>query len=151
MEVYHVGKTKFANQLTGDGAKLHGGRWNLIGSPCIYTSESKALCVLEYVANVNADDIPSSLSITVYSLPDKSWKEFDTTLLPENWFQIPAPEETKRWGTDFLKENKFLALKIPSVIISSEFNFVLNPLHVDFKKVKIKEIHPFAFDKRIKN
>ena len=150
MEVYHLGKTKFANQLTGEGAKLHGGRWNFMGTPCIYTSESKALCVLEYVANVTADEMPSSLSITVYSLPDKSWKEFDRTNLPKNWFQIPAPEETKRWGTAHLIENKFLALKIPSVIISSEFNFLLNPLHADFRKVKIKEVHSFTFDTRIK-
>lgn len=151
MEVYHLGKTKFANQLTGEGAKLHGGRWNLIGSPCMYASESKALCVLEYLANVKADDMPSSLSITVYSLPDKSWKAFDITDLPKNWFQIPAPEETKRWGTQHLKANKFLALKIPSAILSSEFNFLLNPLHADFKKVKIKEVHSFTFDTRIKN
>lgn len=150
MEVYHLGKTKFAHQLTGEGAKLHGGRWNLIGSPCIYTSETRALCVLEYAANVQLEEMPESLSITVYTLPDKSWKEFTLKELPENWLHIPAPKETKEWGSSYLQQANYLALKIPSVIIPSEFNFILNPLHTDFKKIKIKEIDPFSFDRRIK-
>lgn len=150
MEVYHLGKTKFAHQLTGEGAKLHGGRWNLIGTPCIYTSETRALSVLEYAANVQLEEMPESLSITVYTLPDKSWKEFTQKELPENWLHIPVPTETKEWGSRYLQQAKYLALKVPSVIIPSEFNFILNPLHPDFKKIKIKEIHPFSFDRRIK-
>lgn len=150
MDVYHLGTTRFAEQLTGEGAKLHGGRWNLIGSPCIYTSESKALCVLEYAANVQLEELPASLSITVYSLFDKSWKEFSEKELPENWKQIPVPQKTKEWGSLHLQEAKYLALRLPSVIIPSEFNFILNPMHPDFKKIKIKEIHSFSFDKRIK-
>jgi len=150
MEVYHLGKTKFAEQLTGEGAKLHGGRWNLSGYPCLYTSGSRALSVLEYAANVHLEEMPFSLSITVYSIPDKSWKEFSMNDLPQNWLQIPAPEETKEWGSHFLQQAKFLALKVPSVIIPSEFNFILNPLHPDFKKVNIKEVHSFTFDARIK-
>jgi RES domain-containing protein len=150
MEVYHLGKTKFATSLAGEGAKLHGGRWNLLGSPCLYTSESKALCALEYAANVSLEEMPADLSFTVYTLPDKSWKEFHADDLPEGWQQVPAAEITKEWGSKLLYEAKFLALKIPSVIIPSEYNFVLNPLHSDFKKVKIKEVHSFSFDKRIK-
>ena len=76
MEVYHIGTKKFANQLTGEGAKLHGGRWNSIGTACIYTAESMSLCVLEYAANVSLHLMPASLSITVYTLPERSWQEF---------------------------------------------------------------------------
>jgi RES domain-containing protein len=150
MEVYHLGKTKFAEQLTGEGAKLHGGRWNVIGLPCIYTSETRALSVLEYAANVGIEEIPASLSITVLTLPEKCWKEFREEELPQNWRRVPSPQETKEWGNVHLQQNRYLALKIPSVIIPSEFNFILNPLHADFKKVKIKEITPFGFDRRIK-
>lgn len=150
MVVYHLGKTKFARQLTGEGAKLNGGRWNLMGTPCLYTSETKALSVLEYAANVQLEEMPDHLSITVYSLPVKSWKEFNVTDLPGNWQEIPVPEETKRWGSLHLQQAKYLALKIPSIIIPSEFNYILNPLHADFKKIKIKEVHSFSFDSRIK-
>lgn len=150
MEVYHLGKTKFAKQLNGEGARLHGGRWNMTGIPCIYASETKALSILEYAVNVHLEELPFSLSVAVYTIPEKSWKEFSVGELPQSWSQIPAPQETKEWGSYYLKQAKFLALKLPSVIIPSEFNFVLNPLHPDFKKVSIKEVHAFTFDTRIK-
>ncbi|HUC83502.1 MAG TPA: RES family NAD+ phosphorylase [Flavisolibacter sp.] len=151
MEVYHVGSKKFARQLTGEGAKLHGGRWNSIGTACIYTAESIALCVLEYAANVSLQQFPPSLAITVYTLPEKSWKEFSPAELPKNWQELPAPIETQEWGSKHLQEATHLALRVPSVIIPSEYNYILNPLHPDFKKVKLKEVCPFTFDPRIKS
>ncbi len=151
MLVYHLGNTKFANSLTGEGAKLHGGRWNKIGVPCLYTSESKSLCVLEYAANVRLQDIPSSLSITVYELPEKSWREFDGGELPKNWQEMPIPEENKIFGTELLLNLNVLAIKFPSVIIPSEYNFILNPLAKKFDVIKIVEVHSFSLDKRIKN
>ena len=151
MDVYHLGTTKFARQLNGEGAKLHGGRWNLIGTPCIYCSESRALSVLQYAANLRLDEMPSDLSITIYSIPDKSWKQFGESDLPKNWKLKPVPQNVKEWGNMQLTESKWLALKIPSVIIPTEFNFILNPLHPDFKKVKIKGVQSFQFDSRVKS
>jgi len=148
MEVYHLGTTMYANQLTGEGAKLFGGRWNVKGCPCIYTAGSKALCVLEYAANVVLKQIPDDLSFTIYSLPDESWDAFLPKDLPVNWQETPPPVSTQEWGTKHLK-NK-LAICVPSVIIPEEFNFVLNPLHADFKKVRIVKVEPFSFDQRIK-
>jgi RES domain-containing protein len=150
MEVYHIGSKKFASQLTGEGAKLHGGRWNTIGIPCLYTADSIALCVLEYAANVSLHQMPLSLAITVYTIPEKCWKDFSINELPENWQEVPSPAETQEWGSRHFQDIKYLALKLPSVIIPSEHNYLLNPLHPDFKKVKIKEILPFTFDSRIK-
>ncbi len=123
MLVYHLGHTKFAYSLTGEGAKLHGGRWNKIGVPCIYTSESKSLSVLEYAANVRLEEMPVSLSITVYELPEKSWKEISVDQLPKNWQEVPIPEENKLMATELLQSLNILALKIPSIIIPSEYNF----------------------------
>jgi RES domain-containing protein len=148
MEVYHIGITIFSRQLTGEGAKLHGGRWNLIGYPCLYTSETKALCVLEFASNVLRYEIPEDLSITTYYLPDNSWTSFQESDLPPNWKETPAPVSTKEWGTRHLQ--KHFALRLPSIIIPSEFNFILNPLHSEFKKLRIEKVEPFTFDKRIK-
>ncbi|MDB5206976.1 MAG: hypothetical protein JWR72_2051 [Flavisolibacter sp.] len=147
MEVYHLGLTRFARQLTGEGAKLFGGRWNLIGCPCIYTAESKALSVLEYAANVLLEQMPEDLSFTAYEIPADSWSLFSSSQLPCNWADTP-PVGTAEWGTKQLQEN--LAIRVPSVIIPSEFNYILNPLHPDFKKVQIKEVASFTFDNRIK-
>lgn len=151
MDVYHIGSKKFATQMTGEGAKLHGGRWNAIGTACLYAAESIALCVLEYAANVSLHQLPPSLTVTVYTLPDGSWKEFLLDELPRNWQEVPAPTETQEWGSNQLQEATHLALKLPSVIIPTEHNYILNPVHPEFKKVKIKEVLPFTFDARIKS
>ncbi len=150
MLVYHLGNTKFARALNGEGAKLHGGRWNKIGVPCIYTSESKSLCVLEYAANVRLEEMPSPLSITVYELPEKSWKEINLNDLPTNWQEVPSPEENKQYGSELLQNLNVPALKFPSVIIPSEYNFILNPLATKFEVIKIIEVHNFTMDNRIK-
>ena len=150
MFVYHLGHTKFARSLNGEGAKLHGGRWNRVGVPCIYTSESKALCILEYAANVRLEEMPTSLSITTYDLPEKSIKELNLTELPTQWQDIPSPEENKQLGSELLKDVNVLAIRVPSVIVSSEFNFILNPLATKFETIKITDVHIFTMDKRIK-
>ena len=150
MFVYHLGHTKFARSLNGEGAKLHGGRWNFVGVPCLYTSESKALCILEYAANVRLEEMPSSLSITTYDLPEKGLKELLLTDLSANWQDIPSPEENKRLGSEILKDVNVLAIKVPSVIVPSEFNFILNPFATKFDTIKIADVHIFTMDKRIK-
>lgn len=148
MLVYHLGITLFAKQLTGEGAKLYGGRWNPKGVPCLYACESKALCALEYAANVLLEDMPGDLSFSAYEIPDDSWISFLPKDLPTNWQEIPLPKSTQDWGAKHLQDT--LALRVPSVIIPSEFNFVINPLHTDFKKVRLKGVESFSFDRRIK-
>lgn len=148
MIVYHLGQTRFAQQLTGEGAKLFGGRWNKIGQPCIYTSEARSLCVLEYAANTTLDEIANELAFTAYEIPDGHWQTFTPKHLPADWMELKVPSSTQEWGTKHLQNN--LALRLPSVIIPNEFNYILNPLHPDFKKVRIKEVASFTFDKRIK-
>jgi RES domain-containing protein len=148
MLVYRLGLTIYAEQLTGEGARLFGGRWNEVGTPCLYTCETKALCVLEYSANVARIDMPLHLSFTTYQIPDEGWQSFSAHELPSGWQAVPATQAVRRWGTEQLKNA--LAIRVPSVIIPTEFNFALNPLHADFKKVKIKAVEPFTFDLRIK-
>lgn len=148
MVVYRLGRTEYARQLTGEGSKLHGGRWNVIGQPCIYTSETKALCILEFSANVYLDEITSDLSLTTIEIPENSWRLFQRSDLPESWMNKPSTEVVKQWGTQQLQ--KHFILKLPSVIVPSEYNYLLNPLHLDFKNVQIKEVEPFIFDLRIK-
>jgi len=150
MFVYRIGKTIYSKDLTGEGARLNGGRWNHILTPCIYTSESRALALLEYTVNVNLDDIPGNLSITQIEIPDSSIKEFDQRDLPADWTGIPAPASTKNFGTKHLKGASAAILKIPSAILSKEFNFILNPLHPDSKYFKIRSVEDFVYDQRIK-
>lgn len=150
MLVYRIGKTRFAKDITGEGARLNGGRWNNIGTACIYTAESRALAVLEYTVNVNIEDIPRALSITTFEIPDSGIYELKEADLPGDWRKMPAPSSTKDFGTNFLNKPGSLVTKVPSTVIIDEFNYLLNPNHSGSKSIKIIDVKDFAYDVRIK-
>jgi RES domain-containing protein len=148
MKVYRLSKTQYAEDLKGTGSKLFGGRWNHIDTPCIYTSKSRALSVLEYAVNIHIDFIPRALSLCVFEIDDSQIHTVEEADLPGNWRNTPAPKSTKDFGTKLLQENKAI-LKIPSIIIPQEFNYVINPL-ADKTHFKLLETRDFVFDLRIK-
>ena len=150
MIVYRIGKTKHARNLTGEGARLNGGRWNHKLTPCLYTSESRALALLEYSVNVNIDDIPHTLSITTLEIPDSIILQLTIASLPRNWRESPAPTATKDFGTDLLKNASHPVIKIPSAIIPEEFNYILNQLHRDSAAFRVIDVADFVYDVQIK-
>ncbi|MGN6532020.1 MAG: RES family NAD+ phosphorylase [Ginsengibacter sp.] len=150
MLVYRVGKTKHANDLSGEGAKINGGRWNHKSIPCLYTSESRALSLLEYTVNVNVEEIPRALSITTIEIPDSEILIINEESLPGNWQKVPAPTSTQDFGSGLIKSSKKAALRIPSSVIPEEFNYILNPLHINSRNFKIKSITDLVYDIRIK-
>lgn len=151
MKVYRIGRSKYAYDKTGEGAKLFGGRWNHKSVPCIYTSESRALALLEYTVNINIDDIPRALCVTTFEFPSSQIKLIEEADLPGNWRQSPAPSSTKDFGTALLKNVSASVFKIPSSVMSAEYNFLLNPLHPDSKYFTISEVEDFVYDVRIKS
>jgi RES domain-containing protein len=150
MIVYRLAPTKFANDLTGEGARLFGGRWNHPGIACLYSSESRALAVLEYSVNTGADHIPPALSIITIETGTASIEEIPESVLPPDWKSAPAPSSTKDFGSAIIKSSKAAIIKIPSAIITSEHNFLLNPTHPDARMFKILELTDFHYDLRIK-
>jgi RES domain-containing protein len=150
MIVYRIGKTNYASDLRGEGTRLFGGRWNNKMVACLYTSESRALALLEYTVNVNIDDIPRALSITTIEIPDKTVRILNETDLPGDWKVSPAPSSTKEFGSKLLLAAAEPVIRIPSTVIAHEFNYLLNPLHPDNKKFKITNIIDFVYDVRIK-
>ena len=149
MIVYRIGKTKHANDLSGEGAKINGGRWNHKNQPCVYTSESRALSLLEYTVNVNIEEIPRALSVTTIEIPDSKILILNVALLPGDWKSVPAPSSTKDFGTRLLRTSANSIIKIPSSILEEEFNYILNPLHKN-NAFKILEIKDLVYDVRIK-
>lgn len=149
MKVYRIGKTKYADDLTGEGARLNGGRWNHKLTPCIYTSDSRALAVLEYTVNVTIDDIPRALSITTLEILEEYILELEIAQLPRNWMAAPAPASTKDFGTELLKKLEYPVIKIPAAIIPAEYNYLLNPIHKKSLTFSILNIQDFMYDVRL--
>jgi len=150
MLVYRVGKTKHADDLSGEGAKINGGRWNHKSVPCLYTSESRALSLLEYTVNVNIEEIPRALSITTIEIPDKDIFIVREDALPGNWKQSPVPSSTQDFGTYLLKTAIKQVIKIPSSVITEEYNYILNPIYINSKSFRIVSITDLIYDVRIK-
>jgi RES domain-containing protein len=150
MLVYHLGRTKYSKDLSGEGSRLFGARWNHKDIPAVYTSESRALALLEYTVNVSIDSIPRDLSMTTIEIPDADIFEIPEADLPGDWKSSPAPSSTKDFGTATLETLHSLTLKIPSVVIPQEFNYILNPLHAAITRVQIVDIRDFVYDVRIK-
>lgn len=150
MIVYRIGRTKYAKDLTGEGARLFGGRWNNKMVSCIYTSESRALALLEYTVNIGLDDILRALSITVIEIPDDKITTVKEADLPGDWKQAPTPSSTKIFGSALLLAAAEPVISIPSIIIPDEFNYLLNPLHLKSNKFKVISVSDFVYDVRIK-
>jgi|WetSurMetagenome_2_1015567.scaffolds.fasta_scaffold151441_1 RES domain-containing protein len=151
-KAYRICDNKYSDDLSGQGAKIYGGRWNSKGTPIVYTSCTKALAVLELLVHASIYLLPQNLVLITISIPDKvKINEYKIKELPDNWRTYPAPVQTQMLGDDWIKSKETLILKIPSVIIPSEYNFLLNPIHKDIKRIRIIKKEKFEFDKRLLN
>ncbi len=150
MEVYRIAKSSYSTDLTGLGARLYGARWNRKGTAMIYTSKSRALAALEFLVHLPLSLAPPGLKIVSLQIPDKTAiEEISLSDLPADWRTYPAPPQLAELGSAWLKTNKTLLLRVPSVIIEKEFNILINPGHPDMKLVTIVKTEDFKFDDRL--
>jgi RES domain-containing protein len=152
MLVYRISQTKFANTLVAPG---FAGRWNSEGESTIYTAGSASLSCLEVLAHKSGAALNSGrFSMAVIEIPDEIFIEevFLNKLQTLNieWFKVLHYPITQKIGNNWLLENNTSVLKVPSAIVDREYNYLLNPKHPDFFKIKILDVTPFSFDNRLK-
>ncbi|HRC21742.1 MAG TPA: RES family NAD+ phosphorylase [Chitinophagaceae bacterium] len=151
MELFRIAKEKFATDLSGNGARLYGGRWNSEGVFAVYTSSTRALALLETLAHTPAKmlEVQSYLLITL-SVPDTIKPVLmDIENFPQGWDAPGIKPFTRTTGDQFLRDKKELLIAVPSVLVPEEFNYVINPLHAVMKRIKITHKRKIQFDKRI--
>lgn len=150
MIVYRLAKDKYSHELSGKGAEKIGGRWNSKGVLMVYTSESRALCTTEIAVHLPLGLLPSDYKIISIEIPDSvKILTLSSNKYPEEWNSIPHSEITQKIGNDFIEKNESAVSKVPSAVVPGEFNYLLNPNHIDFKLIKIVKIEPFVFDSRL--
>ena len=74
--------------------------------------------------------------------------EFQESELPSGWDSLSNQPISQTIGDRFVEEDQFAVLKVLSVVVKGEYNFILNPKHKDFKKIEIIGTEPFPFDPR---
>jgi RES domain-containing protein len=151
LEVVGLGKQVYRDQLfSGQGGLYASGRWTPRGRPVVYTSASISLAVLEYTVNYRRRGwvpatvlgravIPAGVRIEAVSIEK----------LPANWFAASPPSQLQMLGGEWLERGATVVLKVPSAIVTEEWNYLLNPLHTDFRKLRISAPKPFNFDQRV--
>jgi RES domain-containing protein len=149
MIVFRLSRARYKDELSGYGASLNGQRWNSKGTEVVYTAQTRALANSEVAVHISLGILPSDYHIVEIEIPDSlKIQELKASELPSEWNAIPSNTESQIIGDKFVKLNNLAILKVPSVIVKGEFNFILNPNHIDFKKIKIISTEPFPFDPR---
>lgn len=148
MNVYRISKCKYINDLTGVGAATFSGRWNSKGIYILYTAATPSLALLESVVHISNIPVDEYCMATI-EMAENKIKEMKIADLPQNWFVNPPAAQLKSIGDKFIKDNIFLALKLPSAIMMEDFNFLLNPNHPDFNKVKLIATRTIPIDERL--
>lgn len=150
MKVFRLTKNKYAEELNGKGASKSGNRWDSKGTEIIYAAESRALAIAEVAVHLTLATIPSDYVMIEIEIPDhikiNGIKVID---LPDNWNNHPPIYSTQKIGDDFIDTIKDCILKIPSAVVQGDFNYLINPYHKEFQKVRIVNVTDFPFDERI--
>jgi|TARA_B110000211_G_C13988347_1_gene512787 RES domain-containing protein len=150
MRVFRLSKRKYSKELNGKGAAKSGNRWNSKGTEIIYTAESRALAMAEVAVHLTLATLPSDYVLIEIEIPDNIIiKEIILKELVEDWNNHPPNSNTQKIGDIFIDSIKECLLKVPSAVVQGDSNYLINPYHTDFKKIKIIEITDFPFDKRI--
>jgi RES domain-containing protein len=149
--VYRVLRKAYARTpFDGEGSYQYGGRWSSPGIRLSYASEHQSLAMLEYFVHLEASDAPPDLVLASADVPDDLPRQrIDVGKLPVNWRDIPAPPELARMGDEFVQLGNGCLLIVPSALVPSENNWLINPLHGEFRKITIRETEPLTYDSRL--
>lgn len=153
IRVYRIAPEKYKTDLSGTGAKLFGGRWNMVDHPAVYASYSRALSILELLVHANAAQLNATayemLTIELPSEPKLHIELPHNALMPA-WSSMENLKYTQEYGTRILTENKYLSITVPSALVYEEKNIVINPRHDQISKVRIVDNRIFRLDGRWK-
>jgi RES domain-containing protein len=136
------------NAMNGEGAWLHGGRWNPPGLHAVYLAESRALAALEIIVHAPREVMSLDWRIIEVEVPDELIQSASIADLPAGWQNLPSSLTAQNFGAAWLRARKALALKLPSVIIPKEHTLMLNPRHADVVKLRLSKPKEFRLDPR---
>jgi RES domain-containing protein len=148
---FRIDKAKWAeHSFNGQGAAFEGGRWNPVGLGVVYASAHLAMAAMEKLVHLKPG-LGGKVRYVCFRLHFDAMaiETIDVKTLPPNWDAKPVRSETQQLGAEWIASRRTAILRVPSAIIPSEWNFVLNPAHPDFGRIRIEPAEPFAFDPRL--
>lgn len=138
-----------ANDLSGAGAKITGGRWNSPGTPLIYSATNIALAVIETVLQMRSGSLPFNRYLVEINVPDAVWAAREVlSPLPGGWDAVPSGITSRIAGDRWAASKRSALLLVPSVSVPREFNVLINPLHPDAAAITATTIERWHYDPR---
>ena len=150
MKIYRVTKKEFVKDLSGEGARLYGGRWNKKGRSMLYFSEHLSLCVLEMLTRIDFEFLSEDYAFIEVEIPEKLIiPSTKVTSISKNWRADPPTVATQDYGSKWLSLETNFALSVPSAVLPNERNILVNPNHKLISKLKITNSGKLDLDPRV--
>jgi len=147
---WRITKRKHARHaFSGEGAREFGWRWNNPGTAVVYTAQSQSLAALEMLVHLDSADLLEKYVLLAADFDHSRVKVVDASNLPRNWRADPPPAQVRSIGDEWVLGGSSAVLQVPSVLVSGENNFLLNPGHQDFARIRFGKPLAFRFDARL--
>ena len=154
--VWRIGtdtRTYQADDMTGTGAKITGGRWNSAGNALIYAASSRALACLETVVHLGGGGLPLNRYLVQLDVPDDVWKArtvLDLSAAPVGWDALPEGMVSLSYGDSWLASHATAILLVPSIVVPEEQNILINPSHAEGAFINATKVRKWLYDSRLK-
>jgi RES domain-containing protein len=138
-----------ATAFTGEGARLTGSRWTSPGVAVVHLADSVPLAILEMLVHLESEEPVKRYVLYEASFDGSLVTAADLSTLPRNWRASNPPEALRRIGDAWQQERRSAVLRVPSAVVPSEWNYLLNPAHPDFAGITIGPAQLVRFDRRL--
>lgn len=147
---WRIVKKRFAAAaFDGEGAAAFGGRWNSPGVQVVYVASTRSLAALEMAVHLDRAALLASFVFIPCDFDERLVTAIDRRTLPAGWRRDPPPAELAVLGDAWVASGRSAILSVPSAVIEDEPNFLLNPAHGDFRRIRIGKPQDFVFDRRL--
>jgi len=141
--VYRILRKRYSKKpLDGEGAYQFGGRWSSPGTRLACAAEHLSLAIIEYYIHIDPGDSPPDLVVVSADIPDSVSRRRVALS------RLPAPLALAAIGDSFAADRKIAVLIVPSVLAPSESNWLINPRHPDFRRIRVHPPEDFRYDAR---
>jgi RES domain-containing protein len=141
-----------ADDLTGTGARITGGRWNRPGQPVIYCASSPSLACLETLVHLGTGSLPMNRYLVAIDIPDAvrdAGRTETPSSLPVGWDATPAGKVSLDVGDAWLSARLSAVLVLPSSIVPEDPIILVNPRHPDSASLTAVKLRRWLYDPRL--
>lgn len=151
MRTWRICREAYAKDpLSGRGGLFTSGRWHTRGRRIVYSSATLSLAALELLVHADKDTLPVDLVQIEIDIPsDLALARVDLSELPKTWRSHPSPSAVQALGNHWLTAMSSAAVMVPSALIPSEWNILINPSHPEAGKILVVSATKFNYAPRL--